>query len=389
MKMKYYFIITTALCMGALSAMAQEIDSSALDTAARSSQKKSVMFMDPYEAEQMRLEEQERQAYEEAQRRAFEEEQRKAYEEEMRRMEEERRAALKPVNLFGRSLKIFAKINGEILTSRDMQDRVNIFVATTQIPITPETKDMIMNRVLDAAIDEKIKLQEAQKNGVDISEADLKKSFENFAQLNHVTTDEFKAMLKEAEVDESVFKAQMKAEMAWGRLIQRKSSQDVKVTPSEITAAIERITKDANVEKYLISEIVIPKSKADHIQDLVENLHNDPRFELYASQFSTSPTSKNGGNLGWINKGQLSAGLEKAVKNLKEGDISDPVLIGTDYYIIKLNKLYRPGVDKAPAPKQEEIRQMLENRKTEELAAKYLRNLRNKAIVERRDRESL
>ena len=152
-------LIVSAAVLFSFNAMAEQADIEAMDAAARSAQGSSVMFkaQNPQEAMARREEEiRRRQAYEEHMRR--EEEARR--EEQMRQMEEERRKALRPVNLFGNGLKIFAEVNGEIITSRDMQDRVNAFVATTQIPVNNQTKDMIIGKVLQSAVDEKIKLQE-------------------------------------------------------------------------------------------------------------------------------------------------------------------------------------------------------------------------------------
>lgn len=365
------------LLTAALPAGAQMIDAGELDAAARGAQGQSVLFRGQADDEMYW------QDQEELRRLAYEEEMRRR-EEEARRAEEERRKALRPVNLFGRSLKIYAEVNGEVITTRDMQDRVNVFVATTQIPVNAETKQMVMEKVLQSAIDEKIKLQEAEKNGIDISAADLEKGMAGFARSNGLTVAQLRQMLKEAEVDENVFKAQMKAEMAWTRLVQRRAAQEAQISQSEIDNAIKTITEDGRTEKYLVSEIVIPKRKAGNIEDLVENLRQDPRFELYAMQFSDSPSARNGGKLGWINKGQLAQPLEKNLAIMKEGAVSNPISVGADYYILRLEKRYRPGVDKAPEPDQEEIRTMLEGRKTEEIAGKYLRDLRNKAIVEKR-----
>lgn len=382
------FLMVVCMTVVALPSFAQMEDVAALEAAARRSKQKSVLFVggDTAENKFWGEDEQEKRAYEEEMRRqAYEEEmRRRAYEEEMRRLEEERRKALRPVNLFGNGLKIYAEVNGEVITSRDMQDRVNVFVATTQIPVNAETKEMIIEKVLQSAIDEKIKLQEAQKNGINVSEADLNKGMVNFAKANNVSLEQFKQMLKQASVSEAVFKSQMKAEMAWGRLVQRKAAQEVQVSQGEINAALESVTKDISLRKYMLSEIVIPKKKATHIQDLVENLRKDPRFELYAMQFSESPSARNGGRLGWVNEGQLASVLEKNLVNMKEGDISNPIFLGNDYYILKLEKKYNPKVDKAPMPDEKEIKLMLENKKTEEIANKYLRDLRNKAIIENR-----
>lgn len=377
-------IIVSAAVLFSFNALAEQADIEALDAAARSAQGSSVMFnnQNPQEAMARREEEiRRRQAYEEHMRR--EEEARR--EEQMRQMEEERRKALRPVNLFGNGLKIFAEVNGEIITSRDMQDRVNAFVATTQIPVNNQTKDMIIGKVLQSAVDEKIKLQEAEKNGVKITEADLDKGMENFAKANNVSVAKLKAMLAQAEVKESVFRSQMKAEMAWTRLVQRKAAQEVNISQSEINSAMEAVAKDIKIQKFMVSEIVIPQKQAKHISDLVENLRHDPRFELYAMQFSQSPSAPNGGRLGWVNKGQLAEPLEKALLKMKEGNISAPILLGTDYYILRLEKVYRPGIDKVPEVTEAEVKAMLENKKTDEVATKYLRDLRNRAIINRKD----
>lgn len=322
-----------------------------------------------------------------------EERRRKAYEEQMRqeeekrrqeaikKAEEERKKALRPVNLFGNEIRIFAEVNGEIITSQDMQERVNAFVATTQIPVNKQTKDMIIGKVLQSAIDEKVKIQEAQKNGIKISDKELEEGMKNFAKANGISLAKFRNMLKESGVKESVFKAQMAAEMGWSRLVQRKAAQEVKVTQGEVNDALKQVSEDIKMPKFMVSEIVIAKKDGKHIEDLVSNLRQDPRFELYAMQFSQSPSAQGGGRLGWINKGMLAQPLEQALSKMKEGDISNPISLGSDYYILRLDKVYRPGIDKAPEVNETEIRNMLISKKTEEMAAKYLKDIRNKAVV--------
>lgn len=381
---KIVFMFVTLL---SFRTFAQPISAEELDAVARSAKSNSVMFAAPVNEEDMeRLhyeEQMKARAEYEAQMRAREEEMRRM-QEEMRRAEEERLKALRPVNLFGNTLKIYAIVNGDIITSRDMQDRANAFVATTQIPITKKNREIVLERVLQGAVDEKIKLQEAQKRGIKISQKELKEGLKNFANSNGVSVDQFALMLKQAQVNEKAFMEQMKAEMAWGRLVQQKAAQTLRISRSDIQKAKNAIIRDTKKQKFKVSEIVIAKKDAKHIEELVRNLREDPRFELYAMQFSQSPTAKNGGQLGWVSSEQLADKLAAALKNMKEGEVSKAIVVGSDYYILKLEKKYTPGVDKMPNPSEEEIRKMLENKKFEEIANKYLRDLRNKAIIERK-----
>ncbi len=51
------------------------------------------------------------------------------------------------------ALKIAAVVNDEIISTRDLQNRVNLFLMTTQIPMNAQTKNMIYSRVLNNAIE--------------------------------------------------------------------------------------------------------------------------------------------------------------------------------------------------------------------------------------------
>jgi len=354
----------------AFPAMAQEISASDIDAAARASRTNSVMFRQTPNQQDY-----ERQRYEE---------ELKARQEAYKKAERERLQALRPVNLFGNSLKIYATVNGEVITTKDMQERANIFVATTQIPITPQNKKMVLEKVFEGAVDEKLKIQEAHKNNITISPKEVNEGIENFAKSNGLTVSALQQMLNQTHVNSIVFAQQIKAEMAWARLVQLKTAQTVRISPNEVKNTINLLTRNQNKQKFLVAEIVIPQKDGKHINVLVQNLREDPRFELYAMQFSRSPTAKNGGNLGWVSSEQLPEKLSNALKNMKEGSISDAILVGTDYYILKLKKKHTPGVDKFPVPSETEVLRMLENKKMEEIANKYLRDLKNKAIIDRK-----
>lgn len=323
-----------------------------------------------------------------ARRRAMEEMQRRQAEEERRRMieEEERRRAeaLKPITLFENKLKIYALVNGEVITSSDMQSRINAFILTTGIPYNDQTKNMITQKVLQSAIDEKLKIQEAQKNEIKVSQSEINEAVQQFEQSNNMPEGELKKILNEAKVSMKVWTTQIEADLAWRKLISTKGYNQISISENEVNHALEEIKKDMSVKKFMVSEIVIEKNEAKGIEQLVENLRHDPRFELYAMQFSQSPSSANGGHLGWISEGQLPQVLENSVKSMKEGDISDPIAYGKDLYILKLEKIFDPANDKNAVPDKKEVRTFLENKKLEEYSARYIKNLRSRALIEKK-----
>ncbi len=283
------------------------------------------------------------------------------------------------------SLKIAAVVNDEIISTRDLQNRVNLFLMTTRIPLNPQTKNMIFSRVLNNAIEEKLKLQAATKEGITISPQELSESVRQFEKNNQIATGELKKILAQNKVDMDTFESQMKADMAWVRLVRRKMYSDAQVTQKELEKAMADAKTDLSTPKYFVSEIYIRKKDAKDLSVLVNNLRQDPRFELYAMQFSQSPTAANGGRLGWLNKGKLPEVIEKKLDKMHEGEISDPILYGEGYYIVRLDKTFDPKVDKPQMPTQNDMKKFLENQKMEEFSKKYLQDLHQKAVIELRN----
>ena len=321
-----------------------------------------------------------RQQEEMARRQAMIEAQKKAMEEEARKREE----ALKPITLYENKLKIYALVNGEVITSNDMQNRINAFILTTGIPYNNQTKSMIEGKVLQAAIDEKLKIQEAQKNNIKITQKEINSALLQFERSNNIPEGEFEKILNKAKVNLKTWTSQIEADLAWRKLISTKGYNFININENDINEAINQVKKDMSIQKYMVSEIVIDKKDAKDIHQLVENLRQDPRFELYAMQFSQSPSAANGGKLGWVSKGALPEILENKIYLMQEGDVSNAILYGNDYYIFKLEKIFNPKTDTPQIPSKEEMRTFLENKKLEEYSNRYIKNLRSRALIEKK-----
>lgn len=359
------------LTLASFNVWAADIDLSDLDRNVRSSSSKSIMFRrnGGDEAEQQARAEAEAKARAEAERKS--------------QLKQERQI-FRPYNLFGSGLRIVATINGEMISNKDLQERANLFALTTGLNINAKNKTMIAERVLQNTVDEKVKMQEAEKQGVHVSDKEIKEAYRNFEKANGVPFGKFASVLKEYHVSDNVFKSQLKANLLWNKLVERRQGANTEVSNREVEAELERIKRDMNTPKYMVSEIVIKRKDAEHIDELVDILRKDPRFELYAAQFSQAASAPSGGKLGWVAEGQLAAPLDKVVRSLKEGQVSQAVPYRADFYIFKMDRIYDPKKAEAKVPDDEEVRKFIKNRKTDELANKYIRDLRNRAVVEKK-----
>lgn len=276
------------------------------------------------------------------------------------------------------SVKIAALINGEIISTEDISDQIDIFMVSSPIPFNADTQEMITRRVLAQAVELKLKNQAAEKEGISVSEEEINQQLNQWAKKNNTTL----SALKNRGINKAALAANVKAELAWIKLIRKKYYQTGSLTQKEINETIEEVTKDMSVKKYQVLEIFIKKENATGIEQLVEKLREDPRFELYAARFSEAPSAANGGNLGWINSGKMLSALEMRLSKMSPGEVSDAILIGNGYYILKLLQVFDPAQNPDFTPNQEEIKVLLENQKMEAISKKLLQNLKQKAIIE-------
>ena len=288
-------------------------------------------------------------------------------------------------NAIAQSFKIVAIINGELISTEDIDNRMKAFSLTANVPINKQTENMMFQRVLHNTVDEKLKLQDAAANGVIISQKDISAAVDSFEKNNNMSKGDLKKLLKSKNISFDIFTKQMESDLAWVRLIRKKMLTEPSVTQAEIEETLAEAQRDLAQPKYLVYEIFVKNENAKNLDQLVDNLRNDSRFELYAVQFSDAPSAASGGNLGWANKGSFMPEIETALAKMKEGQISNPIKTADGYYILKLIGAYDPKKDITPQPTKDDIKKFIENKRLEAYANNHLQRLRQKAIIELRN----
>ena len=82
--------------------------------------------------------------------------------------------------------------------------------------------------------------------------------------------------------------------------------QKINLDEQEVTNELNKlISKQKSIIEYNLSEIETKVLKEDELKNLNEYIKNFD-FEKAAQKFSISPTSLDGGNIGWVNSQNLS-----------------------------------------------------------------------------------
>jgi peptidyl-prolyl cis-trans isomerase SurA len=131
------------------------------------------------------------------------------------------------------------------------------------------------------------------------------------------------------------------------------------------------------------SEVVSESEARRRLADLRERIVNGADFaELAKAHSDDAGTTARGGELDWIYPGDTVPDFERAMQELKPGDISQPVKTPFGYHLIQV--LDRRASDVSQERRRLEVRKTLRERKSDDAYQEWLRQLRDQAYVELR-----
>ncbi|MDP1596967.1 MAG: peptidylprolyl isomerase [Methylotenera sp.] len=131
-----------------------------------------------------------------------------------------------------------------------------------------------------------------------------------------------------------------------------------------------------------LSEIMSEAEGKLKIDGIKERLDNGDKFEVLARQFSEDGTASNGGDLGWVNPGDTVPQFEKAMNELEDNQISEPIRSPFGWHIIQVLERRKQDMSKEAA--RLKARQEIRTRKADEAYQDWVRELRDRAYVELR-----
>jgi len=130
------------------------------------------------------------------------------------------------------------------------------------------------------------------------------------------------------------------------------------------------------------SETVSEAEARRRLAGLRERIVNGADFAALARANSDDSTAARGGDLDWIYPGDTVPEFERAMNELKPGEVSQPVRTPFGYHLIQV--VERRSADMSPERRRLQARQALRERKSDEAFQQWLRQLRDSTYVELR-----
>jgi len=302
--------------------------------------------------------------------------------------------------------QILVKVNGEIFTKSDLEQRQ--IAALRQkgqaIDLKSDPNNAQLRKALDEitpqimvdAIDEMVIVQRGKELGYTLSDQQFKSVVDNIRKENKIETDEqFQAALKSENLSMADLRRNLERSMISQRVQQNEVLAKIGVTDDEAKkyydAHLNEFTTPPTVTLREILVSVAGDSKTMNVAadeaaqakvlQIRRRAIGGENFEKLASEVSDSPSKANAGLIGPLSVNDLSPDLRKMVESMKAGDVSEPLRTARGYQLLKLESITPTNtmpLDKAREQISERV--FTDKRKAEYL--KYLQKLRAQAIIE-------
>lgn len=144
------------------------------------------------------------------------------------------------------------------------------------------------------------------------------------------------------------------------------------------------VANQTHVRHILVkfSELVPEADVRRRITQLKERMDSGANFQELAKQYSEDGSASSGGDLGWISSGDTVPEFERAMNELKPGQVSAPVRSTFGWHLIQA--VERRAQDVSNERRRQLARQAIHARKADDASQDWLRQVRDRAYVEYR-----
>lgn len=238
---------------------------------------------------------------------------------------------------------VAAVVNDEVISLSDVAQRARLLLITLGVPASDENVQQVLSRALEDLIDERLQLQKAAEYDVEISPEEIDASVFDIAAQNGSTLEELYASLGQSGIGPETLQEQMRAEIAWRRIMSGLYGSRIRISQLQIDSMLERMEADANEERYQLAEIFLyaptEQDKQQVLQGanvIVQQIRQGARFELAAQQYSNSPTAAVGGDLGWVSPNELDPAVRSVLETTEPPALTAPIIADDGVYIYAL-----------------------------------------------------
>ncbi|HET7022317.1 MAG TPA: SurA N-terminal domain-containing protein [Xanthobacteraceae bacterium] len=275
--------------------------------------------------------------------------------------------------------QIVVIVNGEPITALDIDQRSKLTQLSTH-------KAPTRQEVLDELINEKLKVREAKKFGLEISSSEIDSAYATMAGRMRLTADQLTEQLAKSGIHVTTLKARIKADLTWPQLVRGRYSSSLQIGDKDILTAMDSKSSDAVGYDYTLRPILflVPTGSAEAFVEgrkrEAEALRN--RFQDCDTGIAFARALKDVAVRDQVirSSADIPAELRKVLEGIEVGRLTAPEVtkFGVEMFAICAKK--ESAADNSPVRRQ--VRESIMAQRYEERSKAYLQELRRGAMLE-------
>ena len=239
--------------------------------------------------------------------------------------------------------RIAAIVNDELITEYDLVARIKFVMFSTRLPDKPKVRKRIRLQILRSLIDEKLRLQETQRQNISVSKREMERAKQTIERQNRLPKNGLARILGDRNIPVTTLEARLRAVIAWTKLVSRRFNSRISIGEDEIDEVIEKNRSRQGETEYNLNEILLsiddPTEEAyvyETALRIIKQVRAGADFSNIARQFSKSATAAAGGKVGWVYESELSRASRKTISKTTAGEITAPIRTVGGYRILML-----------------------------------------------------
>jgi peptidyl-prolyl cis-trans isomerase SurA len=244
---------------------------------------------------------------------------------------------------------IAAIVDEDVILMSEVQRAVtNIKAQYSKQPEQLPPEDVLRKQVLERLILLRLQVERANSSGVRVSDTELNQAIQSIANQNKISPDQLREQIARDGLSYEEFQTNLKDEIVVQRLRQSYVQSRVQVSDTEIDQLLS-VRQFGGPEVRLANILVaLPdgatpeqlakaQEKITRIKALIDKGELD--FSSAAIRYSDSQNALEGGDIGWRGYDAIPPNFVNLIREMKAGDVSNPVRGPSGYQLIKVSEV--------------------------------------------------
>lgn len=272
-------------------------------------------------------------------------------------------------------------VNDVPITDYDISQRARLITLTQR-----KSSSVAKREAQEELIDDQLKLAEAERVGVEISQSEVDNAFNGIARNVKMSPSQLSSALRSGGVQPDTLKARLKAQLAWSRLVRARFSGGIDVDESDVIAALQKTDEEDRQKsiEYDLKRIivVVPKSSSGGFKSKRRNESNQIRAAFdgcdeagpLLGKYSEVVVQPIGRRL----ETELPEDMRDEIAALKPGKLTKPVTTPVGYEMIAICGKREIASDIAV---RTELENELREKEGESQSRRFLMDIRRRATI--------